>query len=99
MHLAYLLKFCITVSCFQFLLGVTVGPREIKDKGYAIFVFLAGEAGGGGGETKCIMVYVEVGNCIDQQRRRLVTWLQTKNKNTLALSDYKDYIYNYPMQS
>ena len=46
MHLAYLLKFCITVSCFQFLLGVTVGPREIKDKGYAIFVFLAGEGGG-----------------------------------------------------
>ena len=45
------------------------------------------------------MVYVEVVNCIDQQRRRLVTWLQTKNKNTLALSDYKDYIYNYPMQS
>ena len=96
MHLAYLLKFCITVSCFQILLGVTVVPREIKDKGYAIFFFFFG---GGGGETKCILVYVEVVNCIDQQRRRLVTWLQTKNKKTLGLSDYKDYIYNYPMQS
>ena len=27
-------KFCIT-DCFQFLLGITPVPREIKDKGYA----------------------------------------------------------------
>ena len=44
------------------------------------------------------MVYVKILDCIDHQHGRLVTWLQTKNKNTLALSDYKDYIYNYPMQ-
>ena len=31
MHLAYLLKFCITMNCFQFLLGITFVPREIKD--------------------------------------------------------------------
>ena len=48
MHLAYLLKSCITVSCFQFLLGVKVVPREIKDKGYANFFFWQGGWGGGG---------------------------------------------------
>ena len=42
MHLAYLLKFCITLSFFQFLLDVTVVPREIKDKGYANFFFFFG---------------------------------------------------------
>ena len=30
---------------YQFLLGITVVPREIKDNGYAFFFF-----GGGGGE-------------------------------------------------
>ena len=34
--------------CFQFLLGITVVPREIQDNGYAIF--LGGEGGGGGGQ-------------------------------------------------
>ena len=37
MHLAYLLKFCITMNCFQFLLGLLVVPREIKDDDYAKF--------------------------------------------------------------
>ena len=31
--------------CFQFLLGITVVPREIEENGYANFFFL----GGGGG--------------------------------------------------
>ena len=35
-------------NCFQFLLGITVVPREIKNKGYAI-LFLVGRGGGGGG--------------------------------------------------
>ena len=51
MHLAYLLKFCITVSCFQFFLGVTVVPREIKDKGYAIFFFFLAGGGEGAGRV------------------------------------------------
>ena len=33
--------------CFQFLLGITVVPREIEDNGYVILVFFF--AGGGGG--------------------------------------------------
>ena len=52
MHLAYLLKSCITVSCFQFLLGVKVVPREIKDKGYANFFFWQRGGGGGGGKER-----------------------------------------------
>ena len=46
-------------NCFQFLLGITDIPREIKDNGYAtflfyfiylfIFFFLGGGGGGGGG--------------------------------------------------
>ena len=51
--------------CFQFLLGITVVPREIQDNGSAIFIywffFLGGGGGGGGAEqTKCIMVYVKM---------------------------------------
>ena len=36
MHLVYPPKFCIT-DCFQFLLGITLVPREIEDNGYAKF--------------------------------------------------------------
>ena len=38
--------------CFQFLLGITVVPREIQDNGYAKF----------GGLTRCVMVYVKMVN-------------------------------------
>ena len=45
---------------FQFLLGITVVPREIKDNGYAFFLR-------GGGGARCIMVYVKkVNNGIKQ---------------------------------
>ena len=37
--------------CFQFLLGITVVPREIKNKGYAI-LFLVGRRRGGGEVNK-----------------------------------------------
>ena len=40
MHLVYLpppLKKKIHNHCFQFLLGITVVPREIQDNGYAKF--------------------------------------------------------------
>ena len=44
---------------FQFLLGITVVPREIKDNGYAFFFK--------GGGARCIMVYVKkVNNGIKQ---------------------------------
>ena len=33
--------------CSQFLLGITVAPREIEDSGYAFF-FVWGGGGGGG---------------------------------------------------
>ena len=39
--------------CFQFLLGITVVRREIKDNGYAKLR---------GGETRCIMVYEKIMN-------------------------------------
>ena len=40
----------ILYNCsFQFLLGITVVPREIKDSGYSIFFFFFGRGGGGGG--------------------------------------------------
>ena len=32
--------------CFQFLLGITVVPREIQDNGSANFFFFWGEGGG-----------------------------------------------------
>ena len=35
--------------CFQFLLGITVLPREIQDNGSANFFFFVGGGGGGGG--------------------------------------------------
>ena len=38
-------------NCFQFLLGITVVPREIKNKGYAI-LFLVGRGGGGVGSKQ-----------------------------------------------
>ena len=46
--------------CFQFLLGITVVPREIQDNGSAKF-FLGGREGGRE-QTKCIMVYVKMVN-------------------------------------
>ena len=50
---------------FQFLLGITVFPREIKDNGYAFF--FEGKGGGGGEGARCIMVYVKkVNNGIKQ---------------------------------
>ena len=51
MHLVYPLTFCINY-CFQFLLSITVVPREIKGNGYAKFW----------GETRCIMFYVKMVN-------------------------------------
>ena len=37
----------ILYNCsFQFLLGITVVPREIKDSGYSIFFFFLGRGGG-----------------------------------------------------
>ena len=39
--------------CFQFLLGLTMVPRENKNNGYAKF----------GGQRTSIMVYSEVGYC------------------------------------
>ena len=47
-------KLCITiVSNFAWVL--TVVPREIDDNGYAFFL-------GGGGGTRCILVYVKMVN-------------------------------------
>ena len=40
--------------CFQFLLGITVVPREIEDNGYAKF----------GGKTRCIMISVKIVNIV-----------------------------------
>ena len=34
--------------CFQFLLGITVVPREIEDNGYVILFFFWGGGVGGG---------------------------------------------------
>ena len=43
----------ILYNCsFQFLLGITVVPREIKDSGYSIFFFFFGGGGGGGRGSK-----------------------------------------------
>ena len=42
--------------CFEFLLGITVVPIEIENNGHAIFFF------GGGGEPRCVMVYVKMVN-------------------------------------
>ena len=38
-------EFCIINHCFQFLLGITVVPREIQDNSYAKFF---GGVGAGG---------------------------------------------------
>ena len=43
--------------CFQFLLGITVVPREIKDNRYATFE-------GGGGKQGCIVVYMKMVNSL-----------------------------------
>ena len=43
--------------CFQFLLGITVVPREIKDNRYATFER-------GGGKQGCIVVYVKMVNSL-----------------------------------
>ena len=45
---------------FQYLLGITVVPREIEDSGYVkcFFFFFWG----GGGLTRCFMVYVKMVN-------------------------------------
>ena len=45
--------------CFQFLLGITVIPREIKGNGYAKFGG-RGWGRGGGGLTRCILRVVEL---------------------------------------
>ena len=34
--------------CSQFLLGITVAPREIEDSGYAFFLYGGAGVGGGG---------------------------------------------------
>ena len=38
--------------CFQFLLVITVVPREIEDNGYAIYIYIFFLGGGGGGGDK-----------------------------------------------
>ena len=48
--------------CFQFLLGITVVPREIQDNGSTIFFGGGGREEGGRMQTKCIMVYVKMVN-------------------------------------
>ena len=53
-----LLPQILHIHCFQFLLGNTVVPREIKYDSYAKLW------GGGGGLTRCIMVYVEMVNSL-----------------------------------
>ena len=50
-------QFYYIFFCFEFLLGITVFPGEIKDNGYAIFFF---GVGGGG----CITVCAKMGNTI-----------------------------------
>ena len=47
--------------CFQFLLGITVVPREIKDNRYATFER-------GGGKQGCIVVYVKMVNSLGHVR-------------------------------
>ena len=46
--------------CSQFLLGITVVPREIQDNGYDFFFW--GGGGGCGGLTRCMMVHVKMVN-------------------------------------
>ena len=49
--------------CFQFLLVITVVPREIEDNGYAIYIYIYFFGGGGGvGGTRCIIAYVKMVN-------------------------------------
>ena len=52
MHLVYHPKFCITIVCnFQFLLGITVVPRESKT---TIMQNLGGGVRGGGGGGRLV---------------------------------------------
>ena len=59
-------KFCKTIDCFQFLLCITVVPREMEENDYAkrfsflFFFFFSG--GGGEGGTRCTMVNVKMVN-------------------------------------
>ena len=56
--------------CFQFLLGHTVVPKEIKNNAYAKFFFF----GGGGGQTKCVMgnVQWQIRNlCMESDKERI----------------------------
>ena len=48
--------------CFQFLLGITVVPRALKDSRYATV------GGGGGGKQGCIVVYVKMVNSLGHVR-------------------------------
>ena len=48
--------------CFQFLLVITVVPREIEDNGYAIYIYIFFGGVGGGGGTRCIIAYVKMVN-------------------------------------
>ena len=42
MHLVYPRPPNLHNHCFQFLLGITVAPRDIEENGYANFSFLLG---------------------------------------------------------
>ena len=64
MHLVY--PPVLHNHCFQFLLGITVVPREIVDNGYAK---ISGEGWRG---TRCIMVYVIIVNSLEQGPRGIV---------------------------
>ena len=55
-----LLPQILHIHCFQFLLDITVVPREIQYDSYAK---LWG-GGGVGGLTRCIMVYVQMVNSL-----------------------------------
>ena len=51
-------------QCLEFLLGITVVPREIEHNNTMVMSFFFGaEWVGGGGETRCIVVYVKMVNC------------------------------------
>ena len=64
MHLVY--PPVLHNHCFQFLLGITVVPREIVDNGYAK---ISGEGWRG---TRYIMVYVIMVNSLEQGPRGIV---------------------------
>ena len=49
-------KFCISIVS-DFLLGVTVVPRQLEDDGKFFFFFW-----GGGGYTRCIVINVKILN-------------------------------------